>query len=179
MMNICVYAAANEQVKQAFKDEARDFGAYLASKSYRLIYGGGGLGLMGAVANGALENGGAVTGILPQFMIEREWQHPSVEDIHIVQNMHERKEALMLQSRAVVALPGGCGTFEELMEAITWKKLGLYEGEVFIFNSHDYYRPLLDLIAKAVEEGFMDDEPVFTTVESLADLKDKIESLNE
>ena len=110
-MNICVYAASSDEIRDSFKAEAYGLGAFLAEKSYRLIYGGGGVGLMGAVANGALENGGSVTGILPKFMIEREWQHPSVEDIRIVQSMHERKEALMLESRVVVALPGGWWDF--------------------------------------------------------------------
>lgn len=178
-MDICVYAASSDAVRDLFKQEAYALGLYFGQESHRLIYGGGAVGLMGAIADGALAGGAEVTGILPNFMIEREWQHPGVVDIRIVKTMHERKESLMLSSEAVVALPGGCGTFEELLEAITWKKLGLYSGEIFIFNSDGYYSSLIDLMSHAVDENFMDETPLFTVVSSLDELKSEIRELSE
>ncbi len=112
---------------------------------------------MGAIAEGALAQGGRVIGVIPQFMDELEWAHRGLTELILVRDMHERKRLMIAEVDAVVALPGGCGTFEELVEAIAWKRLGLYNGPIVIVNTNDYYRPLIEMLEKAVHERFMDE----------------------
>ena len=112
---------------------------------------------MGALADAALEAGGRLVGILPKFMNDLEWGHKSLTELRLVDDMHHRKRMMIEESDAVVALPGGSGTFEELLEAITWKRLGLYVGPVVIVNVRGFYDPLRDLLEKAVAERFMDE----------------------
>lgn len=141
-MRICVYAASSAHCSPEFHAEAYALGRHLAEGGCTLVYGGGSEGSMGAVANGALAAGGKVVGILPRFMADLEWGHPGLTRLELVEDMRERKHRLLTGSDAVVALPGGCGTLEELFEAITLKRLGLYFKPIVLLDTRGYWRPL-------------------------------------
>lgn len=158
LRSVCVYAAASNECDECFLDSAYQLGKFLASKQIRLVYGGGGTGLMGRVADGALANRGEVTGIIPEFMIEREWAHKGVQDMRIVKSMHERKKLMADEADLFVALPGGCGTFEELLEVITWKRLEMHNKPIAIANIWNFYDSFFDLFDKSIEERFMKPE---------------------
>ena len=132
-------------------------GRELARAGCTTVYGGGSVGSMGYLANAALAEGGRVIGVIPAFMHDLEWAHRGLTELLIVNDMHERKRLMIDSVGAVVALPGGCGTFEELFEAITWKRLGLFGGAIVIVNTEDFYRPLIDLLERAIERRFMDE----------------------
>lgn len=152
---VCVYAASSGATDEAYLEAARELGRVLAVAGSEVVYGGGGAGSMGALADGALAAGGRVTGVLPRFMDEIEWGHRAVSEMVLVDTMHERKQRMLELSGAVVALPGGCGTFEELFEAITWKRLGLWGGAVVMVDVLGYYRPVAELLERCVEQRFM------------------------
>ena len=130
-------------------------GAIFASNGIRVVYGDGGIGLMAAVARGALDAGGEVTGVIPRFMVEQGWNNPRSTQTIITETMHERKATICNISDAMVALPGGIGTFEELLECLTWKQLGLHSNPVVILNAEGYYDKLLSCIDLMVEEQMM------------------------
>jgi uncharacterized protein (TIGR00730 family) len=157
-MRICVYAASSAKVDPAYLDAARALGASLARAGCTTVYGGGGQGLMGALADGALSERGEVIGIIPNFMVDLEWGHPGVTTLERVEDMRERKHRLLTGSDAVVALPGGCGTLEELFEAITLKRLGLYFNPIVLLNTHGFYDGLQAFMAKVIAERFMNPE---------------------
>jgi uncharacterized protein (TIGR00730 family) len=154
-MRICVYAASSRHCDPAYLDAARDLGSRLAHAQCTVVYGGGGVGLMGALADGALAEGGEVIGIIPRFMTEVEWQHPGVANLEIVEDMRERKHRLLTGSDGVIALPGGCGTLEELFEAITLKRLGLYFNPIVLLNLRGFYAPLQSFMQQVIEQRFM------------------------
>jgi uncharacterized protein (TIGR00730 family) len=154
-MRICVYAASSAQVHQEHQQAAYALGQQLALNGHSLVYGGGSQGLMGAVADGALTHGGEVIGILPKFMADLEWGHPGLTELCLVEDMRERKHLLLTGSDAVVALPGGCGTLEELFEAITLKRLGIYFNPIVLLNSRNYYQPLQTFMQQVIDEKFM------------------------
>ena len=153
--NICIYCASSSKVAQEYNDIAYELGALLAREGITAITGAGSIGLMSQVEDGALENGGKAIGVIPRFMVEQGWHHTGLTDLHITESMHSRKELMAELSDAVIALPGGCGTMEELCEIITWKQLGLYLNPIVILNINGYYDPLIAQLAKAVEEHFM------------------------
>lgn len=155
---VCVYCASSDKIDPEFHAAARRLGELLAEAGLTIVYGGGGGGSMGALADGALNRGGEVIGILPRFMADLEWGHPGLTRLELVEDMRERKHRMLLEADAVIALPGGCGTFEELFEAITLKRLGLYTGPIGLLNTRDYFRPCLELLGRAVEERFMNPE---------------------
>jgi uncharacterized protein (TIGR00730 family) len=130
-------------------------GNLIAAEGMRLVYGDGGIGLMAAVARGALSNGGGVVGVIPQFMVDQGWNNPSSTQTIVTQTMHERKATICDISDAMVALPGGIGTFEELLECLTWKQLGLHHNPVVILNTDGYYDRLLACLDLMVEEQMM------------------------
>lgn len=152
---ICVYCASSRRCHSEYHDVAFRLGSVLAEEGYRIVYGGGSVGSMGALANGALSKHGRVVGILPRFMEELEWGHSSLSELRIVEDMRARKHLMLSESDAVVALPGGSGTLEELLEAITLKRLGICTHPIVIVNTRGYFQPLLDLLGAAVDEGFM------------------------
>ncbi len=154
-MRICVYAASSRHCDPAYLDAARELGAALARAKCSVVYGGGASGLMGALADGALAEGGEVVGIIPRFMTEVEWQHPGVVNLEIVEDMRERKHRLLTGSDGVVALPGGSGTLEELFEAITLKRLGLYFNPIVLVNLRNFYAPLQTFMQQVIAERFM------------------------
>jgi uncharacterized protein (TIGR00730 family) len=156
LRRVCVYCASSELCDDDFKREAYRLGELLAENGTRIVYGGGGRGLMGQLASGALNRGGHVVGIMPRFMQELEWGHPGLSELEIVEDMRERKHRVLTGSEAAIALPGGCGTLEELLEAITLKRLGIYLQPIVMVNTRGFFDPLLELLERAVHERFMD-----------------------
>jgi len=157
-MRICVYAASSQQTDAVYRDAAFALGGHLATAGCSVVYGGGSAGSMGAIANGALACGGEVIGILPRFMADLEWGHPGLTKLELVEDMRERKHKLLTDSDAVVALPGGCGTLEELFEAITLKRLGLYFNPIVLLNTKGFYTPLQVFMQQVIGERFMNAE---------------------
>jgi uncharacterized protein (TIGR00730 family) len=153
--NVCVYCASSDRTPPVYLEAASRLGHALAEAGIGIVYGGSSLGSMGRMASAALAAGGKVTGILPRFMDELEWGNRSLTELRIVDDMHERKRLMLELSDAVIALPGGCGTLEELFEAITWKRLGLYFGPVLLVNVNRFYDPCIALLDRTVDEGFM------------------------
>ena len=154
-MRICVYAASSPQAAPAYHQAANRLGAILADNGCSIVYGGGSQGLMGALADGALSRGGEVVGILPKFMADLEWGHPGLTHLDLVEDMRERKHRLLTGSDAVVALPGGCGTLEELFEAITLKRLGLYFNPIVLLDTNGFYTPLQAFLEQVIAEKFL------------------------
>ncbi len=153
--SIAVYCASSNKVRASFIAAAERLGELMATKGKRLVYGDGGIGLMAAVARGALNAGGEVVGVIPQFMVDQGWNNPDSTKTIVTQTMHERKSTICEISDAMVALPGGIGTFEELLECLTWKQLGLHHNPVVILNTDGYYDKLLACIDQMVEEQMM------------------------
>ena len=152
---VCVYSASSTKIDPVYFDTAYELGTLLGQQHIRLINGAGNMGLMSAVSDAALAAGGEVTGVIPRFMVEQGWHHTGLTRLVEVESMHERKKMMADLSDAVIALPGGCGTLEELLEIITWKQLGLYLNPVVILNVKGYFDPLLAMLQRAVEENFM------------------------
>ena len=136
-------------------EAAGRLGKLFAERRIRLVNGAGSIGLMRSVADAVLENGGEVTGVIPRFMVEQGWHHTGLTRLVEVESMHERKQLMADLSDPVIALPGGCGTLEELLEVITWKQLGLYLNPIVILNTNDFFDPLLDQLKRAIDENFM------------------------
>ena len=156
MKKICIYCGSSKKVDEKFKESARQIASILVENDYELIYGGGSIGLMGALADTAIEKGGHITGIIPGFMEELEWGHKEATMVSVA-SMHERKDMMMDMADAVIALAGGCGTFEEILEAITWRRLGLFKGPAIILNTDGYYDNLIKQLEISIEEKFMND----------------------
>lgn len=171
-MCICVYCASSQECDRSYHDAATALGRLLAEAGATVVYGGGAVGLMGSLANGALAAGGDVVGIIPRFMTEVEWQHPGLASLEVVEDMRERKHRLLTGSDAVVALPGGCGTLEELFEALTLKRLGLYFNPIVLVNTNGFYAPLQQFMLRMIEQRFMNPEhaQMWTLVDSPGDV---------
>ena len=152
---ICVYCASSTQSDAEYRDAAFESGQLLAKEGFEIIYGGGALGSMGALADGALEAGGRVIGVLPEFMQELEWGHSSLSELKIVASLHERKMEMIEKADGIIALPGGSGTFEELLEALTWKRLALFTNPIVLLNTRNYYDAFQQMMQQAVDERFM------------------------
>lgn len=155
--NLTVYAASSMQVSEEYINAARQLGRILAENDIRLIYGAGKVGLMGAIAQGVLENGGKVTGVIPEFMVEQGWAHDGLDELIVTRSMHERKALICERADAMLALPGGIGTFEELLECLTWKQLGLHTKPIVLLNTNGFYDNLLKCLDQMVEEKFLRD----------------------
>jgi len=158
IQSVCVYCASSGRSPEVYLQAAGRLGHELASAGMRIVYGGSSLGSMGRMAEAALAAGGKVVGVMPRFMDELEWSNRTLTELRIVDDMHERKRTMLELADAVVALPGGCGTLEELFEAITWKRLGLFFGPVVLVNVNGFYDPCVALLERAVEERFMDEK---------------------
>jgi uncharacterized protein (TIGR00730 family) len=177
-MRICVYAASSQYCDRVYIDAAHELGATLARANHSIVYGGGAIGLMGALADGALDNDGEVIGIIPRFMTEVEWQHPGVANLEVVEDMRERKHRLLTGSDAVIALPGGSGTLEELFEAITLKRLGIYFNPIVLLNIRSFYAPLEAFMQQIIEQRFMNPEhgQMWSLVDRVEDALPRIEA---
>lgn len=171
-LRVCVYCASSQAADPVYRAEAETLGRALAGGGCSVVYGGGSMGSMGAVADGALAAGGEVIGILPRFMADLEWGHPGLTRLELVEDMRERKHKLLTGSDAVVALPGGCGTLEELFEAITLKRLGLYFGPIILLNTRGFYDDVVRLLDRSIDERFMNPEhrAMWTLVERAEDV---------
>jgi len=152
---VCVFCGASSGRSPAYAEAARSFGAALAGRGLGLVYGGGRVGLMGAVADAALGGGGAVVGVIPQELVVRELAHGGLTELCVVGSLHERKALMSELSDAFVALPGGFGTLDELLEQLTWSQLGLHAKPIGLLDVAEYWRPLIELARHATEEGFV------------------------
>ena len=153
--SVCVYSASSSKIDKVYFEAAGRLGKLFAERRIRLVNGAGSIGLMRSVADAVLENGGEVTGVIPRFMVEQGWHHTGLTRLVEVESMHERKQLMADLSDAVIALPGGCCTLEELLVVITWKQLGLYLNPIVILNTNDFFDPLLDQLKRAIDENFM------------------------
>ena len=153
--NVCVFCASSANIDRRYLEAARELGDLLAQGGWRCINGGGAVGLMGALTDGALDAGGQVTGVIPKFMVDNGWCYDRLEDVIVTADMHHRKQMMSEMADAVIAMPGGVGTFEELLETLTWRQLGLVKVPVIILNTLGYYDPLLAMLHHAIDEGFM------------------------
>jgi len=154
-MTVCVFCGSAPGARPSYSAAAKELGGALARAGITLVYGGGRLGLMGIVADAVLQGGGRVIGVIPRMLIERELAHPNLTRQHVVTTMHERKTLMAELSDAFVGLPGGMGTFDELVEIVTWAQLGLHAKPVVLANIDDYYRTLYAMLDHAVAEGFV------------------------
>ncbi len=153
--NVCVFCASSADIDTRYLEAARELGGRLAEGGWRCVNGGGAVGLMGAVTDGTLDAGGMVTGVIPKFMVDKGWCYDRLKDVIITADMHQRKQIMSEMADAVIALPGGVGTLEEMLETLTWRQLGLVKVPVIILNTLGYYDALLEMLHHAIGEGFM------------------------
>jgi uncharacterized protein (TIGR00730 family) len=154
---ITVYCASSRRCAAEYHAAAHRLGEVLADAGCTIVYGGGAVGSMGALADGALGRGGRVVGVLPHFMQELEWGHKGLSELHLVEDLRTRKEKMLEGSEGVVALPGGCGTLEELLEVLTLKRLGFYVHPILLVNTRRFFDPLQQLLTSSIDERFMDE----------------------
>jgi hypothetical protein len=154
-MTVCIFASSSSRINSEYATAASELGILLARAGMDIVYGGGGIGLMGCLADSVLKNGGRITGVIPGFMKEEGWDHPQVSEMIITPDMGERKKQMFAKADAVVALPGGIGTLEELAEAITLKQLGLFKGTIIILNTLGFYKSLIEFLDHMVEGEFL------------------------
>ena len=150
-----IYCASSSDIDAIYVDAAAHLGELLAENNITCINGGGNLGLMGAIIDSILLHGGKVKGVIPKFMVDSGWGHQKLSEQIVTATMHERKQKMAELSNAAIAMPGGVGTLEELLEIITWKQLGLYNHPIIILNINNYYNSLLEMFDNMIEEGFM------------------------
>jgi uncharacterized protein (TIGR00730 family) len=176
--SVCVYCGSSNTTDPAYIKAAADFGAILAAKGVRLVYGGGGVGLMGACAKAAHNAGGKVLGVMPNFLRAKEILYDEVETI-VVQNMHERKRIMFEQSDAFVVLPGGIGTLEEIVEMLSWKRLALHDKPMIFYSPGGFWAPFDELIRHTIDKKltpatFIDS---YRTVERVEDILPTIQAM--
>lgn len=154
-MRVCVFASSSSLISSEYADAASELGSLLARSDMEIVFGGGGIGLMGKLADAAIANNGTITGVIPSFMKDEGWDHSDVDDMIVTPDMSERKKQMFAMSDAVVALPGGVGTLEELTEAITLKQLGLFHGPVILLNTLNFYNSLIEFFDQMVSGHFL------------------------
>ena len=154
-MKICVYCASSAKIDKIYFDATEKLAKIFVKNNIEVIYGGGAVGLMGKLADTIIENGGKIKGIMPKFMNDIEWAHKKVTDFEFTETMHERKSRFLEGVDGLVALPGGSGTLEELLEAITLKRLGQFTKPIVILNTNEFYNPLKEMFEKCVSEYFL------------------------
>jgi len=152
---VCVFRGSSEGLRPSYATATRRMGAMIARRDIRLVSGGGRVGLMGLLADAALEEGGEVVGVIPEALVARELAHPNLTQLHVVGTMHERKALMADLSDGFVTLPGGYGTLEELLEVHSWAQLSIHEKPCALLDVDDYWEPLAALFDKAVAEGFV------------------------
>ena len=175
---LCVYCGSSNDVSPVYLQQARELGRRAAERKLAIVFGGGRVGMMGALADGALEAGGEVIGIIPEHLQSQEVGHDGVTRLEIVDSMHTRKMRMFELSDAFCALPGGLGTLDETFEIVTWKQLGLHDAPVLLVNIDGYWDPLLALVAQQAEAGFVRERHrrLFETVDSIGALLETLES---
>jgi uncharacterized protein (TIGR00730 family) len=154
-MTICIFASSSSRIDNEYAVAATRLGELLAGANMDVVYGGGGIGLMGKLADAVIHNGGKITGVIPKFMKDEGWDHASVTEMIFTQDMGERKKMMFSMADAVVALPGGVGTLEELTEAMTLKQLGIYKGSIIILNTLNFYDSLIDFLDHMISGNFL------------------------
>jgi uncharacterized protein (TIGR00730 family) len=158
MKYISIFCGSSSGTDKIFAEQAAQLGKEIAHRGYGIVYGGAHVGLMGYVANGALNEGGEVIGIIPEFLKNKELEHTRLTEIHVVETMHERKALMNELSDGVIALPGGYGTMDELFEMLTWAQLALHKKPVALLNTKGYYDPLITLSETMIKNGFLREE---------------------
>jgi uncharacterized protein (TIGR00730 family) len=153
--SVCVYCGSRAGQRPSYEAAARQIGQIIGERGWQLVYGGGKAGLMGLVADAALAAGAHVVGVIPQSLMQRERGHAGLQELHVVETMHRRKELMAQRADAFLALPGGIGTFEELFEVWTWRQLGYHDKPVGLLNVEGYYDALLSFLDQSVAEGFV------------------------
>jgi len=156
--SVCVFCGSAPGARPSYSQAAAELGRALAERSITLVYGGGRLGLMGILAEATLKAGGRVIGVIPRMLLEREVAHPSLTQQHVVASMHERKSLMAELSDGFVGLPRGMGTFDELVEIVTWAQLGMHAKPVVLANVENYFAPMYGMLDYAVKEGFVNAE---------------------
>ena len=179
--SVCVFCGSRKGADPAFEAAARDLGVRLAERRIRLVYGGGGIGLMGAITDAVIEHGGQVTGIIPDFLMKHEVGHAGVTDLIVVGSMHDRKRAMFERSDGFVVLPGGLGTLDETFEIITWKQLRLHDKPIVVLDVAGYWQSLKQLVETAIHGGFAHPaiSGLFTVVDRVEDVIATLESAPE
>ena len=157
-MKICVYCSSSSKINDKYFKATENLAKEFIKEKISVVYGGGGGGLMGHLADTIIDNGGKIKGISPRFMKDIEWTHKRLTDLELVDTMHERKSKFLKGIDGIVALPGGCGTLDELIEVITLKRLGLFTKPIIILNVDGFYDPFKEMLEKCVDEKFMDDK---------------------
>lgn len=177
MKRICVFCGSSQKVSNKFFDLGKEMGAFLADQKLGLVYGGASVGLMGVMADTALEKNGKVWGVIPQSLVDWEVAHANLTDLKVVGSMHERKKTMYDLSDAFVALPGGMGTLDELCEIITWAQLRLHKKPCFVFNHDGFFDHLMEHFRYLTHEGFLSKEHLnlVTEVKTLGELGDALE----
>jgi hypothetical protein len=166
-MNICVFCGSSLGLNPVFEAAAKELGKLMAAQGHTLVYGGGNIGLMGAVADAVMEHGGEVIGVIPDFLLQREVGHRGVSRLEVVNSMHERKKRMADLSHAFIAMPGGWGTLDELAEILTWRQLNLIQQPIALLNTADFFVPLLQQMRHMVDAGFLRESNLdFLMVES-------------
>ncbi len=155
MTSICVFCGSNTGFSAEYATQAQELGALLVAKGIRLVYGGGNVGLMGAIADEMLSKGGEVIGVIPDFLMKKEVGHRGLTQMIVVETMHERKQQMADLSDGFIALPGGFGTMDELCEILTWAQLGLHHKPIGVLDSGHYYQALIDFLDHMVSQGFL------------------------
>lgn len=169
---ICVYCSARDAVDDVYLNAANDLGKILANNGKSLIYGGGSTGLMGAVTDTTIANGGYVTGIIPEHLRDVERMHKGVQNLIVVETMHQRKQRMAEMADAFVILPGGFGTLDEFFEILTWRQLQLHDKPIVLVNINDYWSPLLKMVEQMAGGHFVSPEDLskFIVVETVEDV---------
>lgn len=152
---VCIFCASSQKVPQIYFTAAEELARELVKNDITIVYGGGAVGLMGKIADTILEENGKIIGVIPEFMLDKEWGNPKITELLVVKDMHERKKKMIEEVDAVIALPGGCGTLEELAEVITQKQLGLFTKPIILLNTNCFYNPLVQLYETMIHEHFM------------------------
>jgi len=180
MKRICVYCGSSDKLHQEYLAAAYQMGSLLTARNLEIVYGAGSTGSMGALADGALQAGGTVIGVIPDYFNTPALAHQNLTSLEVVGSIHERKARMIELADAFIALPGGFGTFEELFEALTWAQIGLHSKPVGLLNTRDYFDPFLAMVKHAQTEGFIYDEhrALFTCEENPADLLSAMEKHN-
>jgi uncharacterized protein (TIGR00730 family) len=169
LKKVTVFCASSNNIDKIFLDSAYNLGRELASRGMQIIYGGGKIGMMGRLADGAIDSGGQVKGVIPNFMMDIELGHTGVNELQVVKDMHERQAIMLKETDCVIALPGGSGTFVETLEAITWKRLGLFIMPIILVNISGYFDDFNSMMNNAIEKNFMRPEhsQLWTTVNTI------------
>lgn len=154
--SVCVYCGSRLGAQPVYRELARALGTAIAQRGWQLVYGGGRAGLMGEVADAALAAGGRVVGVIPETLMKMEVGHHGLDELHVVQTMHQRKQMMAERADAFIAMPGGIGTFEELFEVWTWRHLGYHDRPMALLDAGGYWTPMVDFLHHAVAQGFMD-----------------------